>query len=688
MADLLLEILSEEIPARMQAPALAELERRVLDGLRAAGLDHGPAEAWVTPRRLALHVAGLPEAQPDTREERRGPRADAPERAIQGFLRGLALSLDDCETRETEKGSFLFAVIERRGRPTAELLAELLAEVLAAFPWPKSMRWGAGETRWVRPLHSILCLFAGGVVDFEFAGIRAGTETRGHRFHAPDSFDVTGLDSYRDGLRAAHVMLDHAERRTRIAEEARRVALAEGLRLVPDDGLLDELAGLVEWPVVLLGRMDPRFLELPREVLVSAMRAHQRYLALETGEAVLAPRFVVVANLKATDGGERIVAGNERVLTARLADAEFFWRTDLKRPLADSVAELDRIVFHAKLGSLGQKVARIEALARFLAPSIGAEIEASGRAARLAKADLVSQMVGEFPDLQGLVGRYYALAGGEAAEVADAIGQHYSPLGPNDDCPSAPTALAVALADKIDTLIGFFAISETPTGSRDPHGLRRAGLGVIRMVLENELRLGLGPIFRRAREAYGDSVEGGDVAVEMNLLAFLADRLKVHLRGQGVRHDLIQAVFAQGGEDDLARLIARVHALARFLESEDGANLLTAYRRAVNIVRIEEGKDGRAHDDAIDEALLGEPAELALAAALSAAVEQSDAALTAEDFEAAMAALAALRPAVDAFFDAVTVNAEDVALRANRLRLLARIRQTLHRVADFSAIEG
>ncbi len=688
MADLLLEILSEEIPARMQRPALEELERRVLEGLKAAGLPPEGTEAWVTPRRLALSVTGLAESQPDTREERRGPRADAPEKAIQGFLRGNGLTLDQCETRESDKGTFLFALIERKGRPTAEVLADLLPEVLAAVPWPKSMRWGAGEARWVRPLHSVLCLFAGRVIAFEVAGVRTSASTRGHRFHAPDVFEVTDLASYRAGLAAARVMLDGADRRARIAAEAERLAAAEGLRLVPDQGLLDELAGLVEWPVVLMGRMDERFLKLPREVLVSAMRAHQRYLAVEDADGGLAARFIVVANLEATDGGGAIVAGNERVLTARLADAEFFWETDLKRSLAERVAGLDRVVFHARLGSLGEKVARIERLAADIAGPLGAEAGESARAARLAKADLVSEMVGEFPDLQGLMGRYYARAQGEAETVADAIGQHYSPLGPNDACPTAPTALAVSLADKIDTLVGFFAIGETPTGSRDPFGLRRAGLGVIRMVLENQLRLPLASVFRRASEAYGGEIADGGENVEESLLAFLADRLKVHLRGDGVRHDLIQAVFALGREDDLHRLIGRVAALARFVESEDGANLLTAYRRAVNIVRIEEGKDDRVHDGPVDQARLVEPAEVALAGALEAAAAASETALAVEDFEAAMAALAGLRAPVDAFFDDVTVNADDSSLRENRLRLLSRIRQTLHRVADFSAVEG
>ncbi len=689
MAELLLELLSEEIPARMQAPAAVELQRRVTAGLKEAGLDFEAAEALTTPRRLVLVLRGLADAQPDLREERRGPRADAPEKAIQGFLRGNGLTLAECEERETEKGRFLFAVIERKGRPTAEVLVELLGQAIAELPWPKSMRWGDGAARWVRPLHSILCLFDGEVIDIEYAGISAGAATRGHRFHAPEVFEVRDFADYRAKLDAAYVMLDAAERRAKIEADAAELAASEGLALVPDTGLLDELAGLVEWPVALIGRMDERFLALPREVLVSAMRTHQRYLALNNDDGRLAPAFVTIANLEASDGGVAVTAGNERVLTARLADAEFFWLTDLKTRLEDRLPALDQMVFHAKLGSLGDKVARIAVLAAELAAYVpGAEAEHCRAAARLAKADLVSEMVGEFPELQGLMGGYYALAEGAPPEVATAIREHYAPQGPGDGAPTAPTSIAVALADKIDTLVGFFAIQETPTGSRDPFALRRAALGVIRIVLENRLRLPLSVAFKQASEGYAKTSGGAVPTSGEELLGFFADRLKVHLRASGVGHDLIQAVFVLGGEDDLVRLMARVEALRGFLDSDDGANLLAAYRRAVNIVRIEEKRDGRVHDGAVDPALLIEAEEKTLADELDVATAASDGFLKAEDFTAVMAALAKLRASVDAFFDAVTVNAEDGALRGNRLALLSRIRATLHRVADFSQIEG
>ncbi|MDP6709560.1 MAG: glycine--tRNA ligase subunit beta [Alphaproteobacteria bacterium] len=690
MAELLLELLSEEIPARMQPAAAAELHRRLAKALKDAGLEFEAAEAYATPRRLALVVAGLPPAQPDLREERRGPRIDAPEKAIQGFLKGNGLTREQCEERETEKGSFLFAVIERRGQPTGQVLAKLLPEVLADLPWPKSMRWGNGVARWVRPLHSILCLFDGLVVGFEFAGVTTGAETRGHRFHAPDAFEVADFADYRSRLDAAYVAIDAVARRRKIEVDATALARNEGLTLVPDAALLDELAGLVEWPVALMGRMDERFLALPREVLVSAMRTHQRYLALNDDDGRLAPAFVTIANLEASDGGVAVTAGNERVLTARLADAEFFWRTDLETRLEDRLPALDDMVFHAKLGSLGDKVTRIAALAGELAAEIpGAEADHCRAAAMLAKADLVSEMVGEFPELQGLMGGYYAEAQGERAEVAAAIRQHYAPQGPGDKTPSEPTAIAVALADKIDTLVGFFAIGETPTGSRDPFALRRAVLGVIRIVLENGLSLELRKVFETSSRTFSDTHGDTDWRFDDGeLLAFFADRLKVHLRESGVRHDLIQAVFALGGEDDLVRLMARVGALAGFLDSEDGANLLTAYRRAVNIVRIEEKKDGRSHDRTVDSELLAEPEERTLHDELEAAMSASAGHLEAEDFAAVMATLAKLRRPVDDFFDEVTVNADNAAARENRLALLSRIRATLHQVADFSQIEG
>ncbi|MBT3370775.1 MAG: glycine--tRNA ligase subunit beta [Rhodospirillaceae bacterium] len=684
MADLLLELFGEEIPARMQARAADDLKRLVTASLKAAELPIEAAEAYVTPRRLILHITGLPLAQPDVREEKRGPKVDAPEKAIEGFLRGNGVTRAQCEERELPKGKFLFAVIERQGRPTAEVLAEFLPTAFADLPWPKSMRWGAGTIRWVRPLHSIIALLDGAVVPLSFAGIDSGDTTKGHRFHAPEAFAVKDFADYQEKLAAAKVLIDAAERRRRIAEGAAQLAQEAGLRLVADDGLVAEIAGLVEWPVPVLGNFDRRFLDVPAEVLVTTMKVNQKYLSLRDGDGKLAPNFITVANLEAQDGGRQIIAGNEYVLTARLADAEFFWTQDKKKTLESRLPALDEMVFHAKLGSLGQKIIRLENLSAALAQFVpGANGETARRAAHLCKADLVSDMVYEFPEVQGVMGRYYALNDGEGEDVAQAIMQHYSPAGPSDDCPTAPTAVCVALADKLDILVGFWAIDEKPTGSRDPFALRRAALGVIRMVLENELRLPLKEAFALALDGY--QFEEGD---DDSLLDFFADRLKVHLREQGVRHDLVQAVFALGGEDDLVRLIARVNALDSFLGSEDGANLLVAYRRAANILRIEEKKDGVAHDGAVDARLLQQDQETALAQALAQAVEKIDGALSGEDFAGAMAAMAGLRQPVDQFFDAVTVNANDSALRGNRLRLLSQIRGTLHKVADFSEIEG
>ena len=684
MAELLLELFGEEIPARMQARAADDLKRLVRAGLESAELPVEAVEAHVTPRRLILHITGLPLAQPDVREEKRGPKVDAPEKAIEGFLRGNGVSRDQCEERDLPKGRFLFAIVERQGLPTGDVLAEILPSSLTDLPWPKSMRWGTGNTRWVRPLHSIIALFDGAVVPLSFAGIESGDQTQGHRFHAPETITVADFADYREKLAAANVVIDAAERRRRIADGAGQLAQAAGLELVADDGLVAEIAGLVEWPVPMLGNFDRRFLDVPAEVLVTTMKVNQKYLSLRDGDGNLAANFITVANLQAQDGGKQIIAGNEYVLTARLADAEFFWTQDKKKSLESRLPALDDMVFHAKLGSVREKVGRLEKLAAALARFVpGADGEKAGRAAHLCKADLVSDMVYEFPEVQGVMGRYYALNDGEGEDVADAILQHYSPAGPSDDCPTAPTAVCLALADKLDILVGFWAIDEKPTGSRDPFALRRSALGVIRMVLENRLRLPLRAAFAVAMDGYVL-----DTAPDGSLLDFFADRLKVHLRGQGVRHDLIQAVFALGGEDDLVRLIARVEALDGFLGSEDGANLLVAYRRAANILRIEEKKDGVAHDGAVDASLLQQTEETALSSALAQAVEQIDGALADEDFARAMTAMAALRQPVDQFFDAVTVNTDESALRDNRLRLLSGIRATLHKVADFSEIEG
>ncbi|MHA1108324.1 MAG: glycine--tRNA ligase subunit beta, partial [Alphaproteobacteria bacterium] len=592
MAELLLELFSEEIPARMQARAADDLKRLVTDRLTAAGLKSETAAAHGGPRRITLMVDGLPDTQPDVTEEKRGPRTDAPEKAIQGFLKGNGLTLEQCEKREIGKGEFWFAVIERKGEATIDLLPSLLAEAIAALPWPKSMRWWSGSLRWVRPLQRVLCVLDGDVVGLEMPdGVPVGNKTSGHRFHGPDEFDVAYFKDYSENLHRNRVMVDAADRRHVIEQAAAALAEKEGLKVRHDPLLLAEVAGLVEWPVTLIGAIDEQFMDLPDEVLTTSMRSHQKYFALLDEDGNLAPRFVVVANVETADGGSRIVAGNERVLRARLSDAKFFWDQDRRQTLESRVPALGEITFHAKLGTLADKVARMEALAAELAPSIpGCDRDQARSGANLCKADLTTGMVGEFPELQGIMGRYYALAEGEKAEVAGAIADHYSPAGPNDDCPTAPVSVAVALADKIDTLAGFWAIDEKPTGSRDPYALRRAALGVIRLVLENGLRLKLREVFNGAFDLYDDAggTEGsGREQAIADLMDFFADRLKVHLRETGVRHDLISAVFALGGEDDLVRIVARVEALGEFLESDDGANLLTAYRRASNIVRIE-----------------------------------------------------------------------------------------------------
>lgn len=681
MAELLLEILSEEIPARMQARAADDLRRLVTDALKGAGLAFTDARAFATPRRLALVVDGIPETQPDIREERKGPAIDAPEKAIEGFLGSVGLRRDQCETREIKGKTFLFARIETPGSPTPDVLSRLIPSVLGEFPWPKSMRWAAGTARWVRPIQSILALFDGRGFGFAFAGVEAGTTTAGHRFLAPQRFAVKGFAEYKARLREAHVLLDPEERREALLSDADRLADAEGLRLRNDPALFAEVTGLIEWPVALLGRIDEAFMDLPAEVLTESMRAHQKYFALETRNGTLAPVFITVANMLTEDGGAAVVAGNERVLRARLSDARFFWDQDRKASLESRVARLRQITFHAKLGTVAEKVDRMESLAALLCDHIpGADRNKATRAAHLAKADLTSGMVGEFPELQGIMGRYYALHDGESPEVAEAIARHYAPKGPGDDCPTEPTAIAVALADKIDSLAGFFAIGEKPTGSRDPFALRRAALGVIRIVTENGLRLPLRSIFAAANT-------NGRLDLD-EMLAFFADRLKVQMREKGVRHDLIEAVFSLGGEDDLVRLLRRVDALTAFLGTDDGANLLTAYRRAANIVAIEEKKDQTPHDGPVDPSLLVETQEQRLNEVLELEEKALDLTLGEEQFGDAMAALAHLREPVDAFFDHVTVNAEDPRLRANRLRLLSRIRAALNRVAAFSNIEG
>lgn len=694
MAELLLELFSEEIPARMQKRAAEDLTKLVTDKLAKAGLDFTTAEAHVTPRRLALVVDGLPEKQPDVSEERRGPRADAPEKAIAGFLGSVGLTRDQVEEREMPKGTFLFAVIEKTGAETKSVLPGIILEAIQELPWQKSMRWAKNSFRWVRPLHHVLAVFDGETLDGALAlgdwTLTFTDTTRGHRFLAPDAIRVSSFSDYQAKLREAFVVLDREERKRIIAEGAGALAAAEDLVLKDDPGLLEEVCGLVEWPAPLMGRIEDAFMEVPPEALVTAMRTHQKYFALETADGALAPRFITVSNMTPEPTRDAtIVAGNEKVLRARLSDARFFWDQDRAESLESRVPALASVTFYDKLGTLADKMARVEDLAGRIAafvPDCNGDL--ARRATRLAKADLTTEMVGEFPELQGIMGRYYAGHDGEPEPVCAAIAEHYAPQGPSDTCPTAPVSVAVALADKIDTLVGFFAIDERPTGSRDPFALRRAALGVIRLVMENRLSIPLRQLFGFAFDqiAVEDGLSKADTIDA--LLDFLADRLKVHLREQGTRHDLIAAVFALGDEDDLNRLIARVEALSGFLASENGTNLLIAYRRAANIVRIEEKKDGVSHAGTSDPALFQQDEETAVQVALEPLAETLETKIAVEDFTGAMGALAGLRGPVDAYFDMVTVNVEDAALRANRLKTLSGIVATMDQVADFSKIEG
>ncbi len=712
MPDLLLELFSEEIPARMQAQAAADLKRIVTDALVAAGLVYEGAQAFVTPRRLALQVAGLPPRQPDAHEERRGPRVGAPEAAVAGFLKSAGLSsLAEARVVEDKKGSFYVAHLHRTGQATPDVIAAMMPGLVRGFPWPKSMRWGTASSspdtlRWVRPLQSILCTFGAEtedpeVVRFAVGGIDSGDETCGHRFMAPAPIKVRRFDDYVPSLEAARVVLDAGRRADIIRHDARDLAFAAGLDIVEDEALLAEVAGLVEWPVVMMGRFDPAFLAIPPEVIRATIRANQKCFVTRRPDGALADRFVLVSNIVASDGGAAIVAGNERVVRARLSDARFFWETDLGVKLEDRVPKLDRIVFHQKLGTQGERVGRIVALARDLAPRVGADPAEAGRAALLCKADLVSEMVGEFPELQGLMGRYYAAGQGESSAVAAAVEDHYRPQGPSDRVPVEPVSIAVALADKLDTLVGFWAIDEKPTGSKDPFALRRAALGVIRIVVENGLRLKLVDTLDRHAAASAETRPGvrpivgtshDDVHADRtsaDLLGFFADRLKVYLRDKGARHDLIDAVFALPGQDDLVLVVRRVEALGSFLDTEDGRNLLAGYRRAANILKAEEKRDGAgAFDGVHNPALLDMVEERALAEALLPVEVGVAEAVAAEDFARAMLALASLRAPVDSFFDRVTVNADDPAMRLNRLRLLAALRRTMLGVADFARVTG
>ncbi|MGB6177547.1 MAG: glycine--tRNA ligase subunit beta [Methylocella sp.] len=715
MADLLLELFSEEIPARMQARAAEDLRRLVTGALRERGLSHEGAASFATPRRLVLHIAGLPARQPDTREEKRGPRVGAPDAAVQGFLKSAGLtSLAEAKIqRASKKGEFYVAVREQKGRETIEVLAEVLPAAIQGFPWPKSMRWGeasarTGSLRWVRPMHAILATFgpeteATEVVPFAVDGVAAGNFTFGHRFMAPGKIKVRRFGDYVAALEKAKVVLDPARRRDIILYDARDLALAQGLELVEDEALLHEVAGLVEWPVVLTGEFDAAFLDIPPEVVRTTIRVNQKCFVLkDPSSGRLSHKFVLVANIEAADGGAAIAAGNGRVVQARLSDAKFFWQTDLKIKLDDRLAKLDTIIFHEKLGTQGERANRLEGLAREIARNIGADSNLAARAARLAKADLTSEMVGEFPELQGVMGRYYALAQGEHKSIAEAIEDHYKPQGPSDRVPRAPVAISVALADKLDTLAGFFAIGEKPTGSKDPYGLRRAALGVIALILENKLRFRLRWLFDNAFEQAAYPKESEPELLFDELMSFFGDRLKVYLRERGTRHDLIDAVFALPGQDDLLVFVSRVEALQHFLDTEDGKNLLAGYRRAANIVCAEEKNDGQgAFGGACDPSLLQELAEkqlwsviqsvsadtrhhLALAEARIGRPEHAQQ----TPFEDAMECLSSLRPPVDDFFEHVTVNAEDPQLRLNRLRLLNELRSAMHGVADFSKIAG
>jgi glycyl-tRNA synthetase beta chain len=698
MAKLLFELLSEEIPARMQRRAAQDLERLIAERLAAAGLKHAGTRGFSGPRRISVVVDGLPRVRDDVSEEKRGPRVGAPDNAIKGFLKGAGLeSLDQAEKRATDKGEFWFAVTHRKGGPTDEVLPQLLLDAVRALTWPKSMKWGSGSFVWVRPLHSILAVFDGkplpGQLDLGkgMPPVKFGNRTRGHRFLSSGQITIDEVAGYIRQLRAARVIVDPVERAAVIRAKVETLAIQAGVTVRHDEALIDEVAGLVEWPVPLMGTIDAAFMDLPVEVMVTSMRTHQRYFATLREDGTLADRFVIVANMITSDGGTEVIAGNERVLRARLADARFFWDQDRKTTLEQRLPALKDIVFHARLGTQHQRVERIVALAKqivaqeksgFFKDVDVAHVE---QAARLCKADLVSGMVGEFPELQGVMGRYYALHEILPTPVADAIAEHYAPQGPNDRCPSAPVSVAVALADRIDTLVGFWSIKETPTGSRDPFGLRRAALGTIRLVTDNGLRLPLDGVFG----ATGHGTLGDDD--RRSLMDFFADRLKVQVRERGVRHDLVDAVFALGGEDDLVRLLARVEALQAFVGTEDGRNLLVAYNRAANIVRAEAKKDkalaGKMDGD-IDVALLQAPEEKAIADALSTADGKAGVALEGEDFTDAMTVLAELRAPIDVFFDRVTVNVDQPDVRLNRLRLLNRIRTTINRVADFSRIEG
>jgi glycyl-tRNA synthetase beta chain len=704
MPDLLLELFSEEIPARMQPKAADDLRRMVTDKLVAEGLVYEGAKAFATPRRLALTVHGIPARQPDLKTERRGPKMGAPDAAVQGFLKATGLkSLDEAKIQRDPKGDFYIALIEKPGSAAIDVISEILPVIIRTFPWPKSMRWGersakSGSLSWVRPLHSIIATFGPeteepDVVKFSVDGIEAGQTTFGHRFMAPAAISVRRFEDYEAKLKAAKVVLDAQARKDIILADARQLAFAQGFELVEDQVLLDEVAGLVEWPVALMGSFDEEFLSIPGEVIRATIRNNQKcFVVSDPKTGKLTNKFILTANIDATDGGKTIIGGNERVIRARLSDAKFFYETDLKTKLEDRLKKFDQIVFHEKLGTQAARIERIERLAAEIAPLIGADVAKAKRAAHLAKADLLTEVVGEFPELQGLMGKYYAQAQGEDAAVAAASEEHYKPQGPADRVPADPVSVAVALADKLDTLVGFWAIDEKPTGSKDPYALRRAALGVIRLILENELRLELSKTITTFAVVLleGDAIKSAEspIAIAPSLLAFFADRLKVQLRDQGARHDLVDAVFSLGGQDDLLLVVRRVEALGKFLDTDDGKNLLAGTKRASNILSIEEKKDKRTFDGAPDAGLYNLPEEKALASATDQVKSEAGAAVAKEDFATAMSAMAKLRPAVDAFFDKVKVNDDEPRMRENRLKLLNEIRAATRAVADFSKIEG
>ena len=709
MPELLLELFSEEIPARMQAKAAEDLRKLVTDKLVAEGLVYEGAKAFVTPRRLALTVQGIPARQPDLKQERKGPKIGAPDAAVQGFLKAAGLkSLDEAKIQRDPKGDFYIALIEKTGKHAIEVIADILPLIIRTFPWPKQMRWGELSAKhsaltWVRPLHSIVATFGieteePEVVKFELPGVEIGNTTRGHRFMAPATFTVRRFDDYVAKLEAAKVVLDPQRRKDIILQDAKTLASAQNYELVEDQVLLDEVAGLVEWPVVLMGEFDKEFLSIPGEVIRATIRTNQKCIVVsDPNSGKLVNKFILTANIEASDGGKAIVAGNERVIRARLSDAKFFYESDLKnwkgKSPDDLLKKFDQIVFHEKLGTQAERIARIARLAVELAPLVKADPRKVEAAAKLAKADLLTEVVGEFPELQGLMGKYYALANGADASVAAASEDHYKPQGPTDRVPADPVSIAVALADKIDTLVGFWAIDEKPTGSKDPYALRRAALGVIRIILENNLRLELANLFAK----HGDNFAKHDSAKSaFALVDFIGERMKVQLRELGARHDLVDAVFGlgipvdvpgSGNSRDLLMVVRRVEALGKFLDTDDGKNLLAGTKRASNILSIEEKKDKRNFDGAPDAELYKLDEEKKLAAAIAQVKTEASAAVAREDFAAAMSAMAKLRPAVDAFFDKVKVNDDDKAVRENRLKLLNEIREATRAVADFSKIQ-